>query len=79
MRRVREEVLDAVESENSLVLSNRSPKPLETPVFVPVPPTRMIDYSTVAATVQIGTYKAEINNGADLETIDGVLRAMSRL
>lgn len=79
MRRVREELLDAAESGNALVLSNTSPQQLSTtPVFAALPAGKMISYTT-AATVQIGTYIAEINNGADLETVDGVLRTLSRL
>jgi hypothetical protein len=42
-------------------------------------PTSKISNIMPAATVQIGTYIAEINNGADLETVDGVLRTLSRL
>jgi hypothetical protein len=79
MRRVREELLDAIEAKNGMVLSTGSPKPLDAPVFAPVSSTKMIDYSTTAAIVQIGTYTAEINNGADLETVEGVLRTLSRL
>jgi len=78
MRRVREELLDATESGNALMLSSNSPQQLSTPVFASLPTARMSSYTT-AATVQIGTYIAEINNGADLETVEGVLRTLSRL
>jgi len=79
MRRVREELLDAIEGQSALTLQSNSLISSETPVFAPIPQTKLSTYSTVAATIQIGTYIAEINNGADLETVDGVLRTLSRL
>jgi len=79
MRRVREELLDAMGNNNTLTLRNSSPIPLETPIFAAVPERKLINYTNVAATVQIGTYIAEINNGADMDTVDGVLRTLSRL
>ena len=78
-RRVREELLDAMESNTALMLNNNLPTQQAPPVFAAVPAARMNEYRTVAATIQIGTYIAEINNGADLETVDGILRTLSRL
>jgi hypothetical protein len=77
-RRVREEFLETAGAGNSLVLSNCKPVELGTPVFAEIPTSKVISYAT-AATVQIGTYIAEINNGADLETVEGVLRTLSKL
>jgi hypothetical protein len=77
-RRVREELLEEAESIGSLILSNSQPSQSETPVFASIPAPNLSS-STVAATVQIGAYITEINNGADLETVDGVLRTLSRL
>jgi len=77
-RRVREEMLEGAETSGALVLSNNHPAKMETPVFAAIPATKMNNYMT-AATVQIGTYIAEISNGADLDTIEGVLRTLSRL
>jgi len=74
-KRVREELLEGTEPGGVLALSNGHPG---MPVFASIPVSKMNSY-TAAATVQIGTYIAEINNGADLETVDGVLRALSRL
>ena len=76
-RRVREELLDA--SESALALSNTALKQSEISVFAQVPAAKMITVGSVAATVRIGTYTAEINNGADLETVDGLLRTLSRI
>jgi len=73
-KRVREEFLEGTEP-GVLALNHGHPG---TPVFASIPVSKMNSY-TAAATVQIGTYIAEINNGADLETVDGVLRALSRL
>jgi len=77
-RRVREELLEGVESIGALALSNSQPAQIEPPVFATIPATKINNY-TAAATVQIGSYTAEINNGADMETVDGVLRTLSRL
>jgi len=76
-RRVREELLDM--AETALTLRNSALSHSETPVFAQVAMPKMIKESSVAATVQIGPYIAEINNGADLETVDGLLRSISRL
>ena len=79
-RRVREELLDAMESGTSLSLSNNRLIGQESGVFAEVPSTlRPTRYGTAAVTVQIGAYSAEINNGADIETVEGVLRTLSNL
>jgi len=77
-RRVREELLEGAESIGALALSNIQPEKIETPVFAAIPTSKMNSLAT-AATVHVGTYIAEINNGADLETVDGVLRTLSSL
>jgi hypothetical protein len=80
-RRVREELLDASENnKKSLALRGSSSEEISSPVFASIPISSRISssYGTAVA-VQIGTYVAEINNGADLETVEGVLRTLSRL
>jgi len=77
-KRIREELLENAESIGALVLNNNQPAQIEPPVFATIPASTINSFTT-AATVQIGTYIAEINNGADLETVDGVLRTLSRL
>ena len=77
-RRVREEILEAAGAGSTLVLSNCQPIELDAPVFAEIPASKVNRYAK-AATVQIGTYIAEINNGADLETVEGVLRTLSKL
>jgi len=77
-RRVREELLEVAEPSGTLVLSNNQSVKVEAPVFAAVPTSKISSIMT-AATVHIGTYIAEINNGAELETVDGVLRTLSRL
>jgi len=74
-KRVREELLERTEPGDVLTLNNSHSV---APVFASLPVSKVNSY-TVAATVQIGTYIAEINNGADQETIDGVLQTLSRL
>ena len=79
-RLVREYLLDTSDSGKSLMLANNKDLQTETqsPVFAAIPSTKLSS-SAVAATVQIGAYIAEINNGADIETVDGILRALSRI
>ena len=48
----------------------------KTPIFAALPTPRS---SGSAATVQIGAYIAEIHNGADAETVENVLRTLTRL
>jgi hypothetical protein len=81
-RRVREELLDAAEGNvNSLSVRDSSPNEISSPVFasIPLSSSRMPGGYGPAATVQIGAYIAEINNGADLETVEVVLRTLGRL
>jgi len=81
-RRVREELLDAVEESDkaSIAVIDDSPEVSPMPVFASVSGTaRMSGNYASAVTVQIGTYIAEITNGADMETVEGVLRTLSRL
>lgn len=80
-RRVREELLDSAESSgNSLVVQDRICKEISGTIFAAVPASAGVSSGYgMAATVQIGTYTAEIKNGADMETIEGVLRTLSRL
>ena len=79
-RLVREHLLDTSDINKSLtVTSNKALQAeIQAPVFAAIP-TSKINSSMIAATVQINTYIAEINNGADMETVDGVLRTLSRL
>jgi len=77
-RRVQEELLDALESEKVLFPCNSSSMPIETPVFAALP-ARTINQSLLAVTVHVGAYAAEIHNGADIETVEGVLRTLSSL
>jgi len=76
MKRVREELLDNIDHAGAAQLSNWIPKQIGTPVFAALPMPRR---GGAAVTVQIGAHTAEINNGADAETVEGVLRALSRL
>jgi len=46
------------------------------PLFAALPMPRK---SGPAVTVHIGTHLAEIHNGADIETVEGVLRTLTRL
>lgn len=80
-RRVREELIDAADnSGEALVVMGNSSGGLSRPVFAQLAaPTRASSDNNTAATVQIGTYIAEINNGADPETVEGVLRTLSSL
>ena len=80
MKRVREELLDAIDNESALQLSSRvggsTPQRLGTPVFAALPIPRM---DIAAVTVQIGPHVAEIHNGAEAETVESVLRTLARL
>ena len=77
-KRVREELLESRSPNGSLALNNIQAVCPEPPVFASIPVLK-INSDKAAARVQIGTYIAEINNGADLDTIEGVLRTLSRL
>jgi len=78
-RRVREEYIDAVGVRSALALNRNSMSESKPPVFAEIPVTHITNVQEVAATVHIGTYRAEINNGADVDTIAGLLRTLSRL
>jgi hypothetical protein len=69
LKRIREEALEEAESRNGLTMA-------EQPVFATVSLPRG---SVAAVTVQIGAYFAEIQNGADGETVERVLQVLSRL
>ena len=69
LRRVREELLETTESRNAPALPGQ-------PVFAALSVPRA---SGAAVTVRIGEHTAEIRDGADAETIERVLRALSRL
>ena len=69
LRRVREELLENAESRNMPTLPGR-------PVFAALSVPRS---SGAAVTVRIGDHTAEIQDGADAETIERVLRALARL
>jgi len=77
-KRVREELLESRSPNGSLALNNIQAVCPEPPVFASIPVLK-INNDKAAARVQIGTYIAEINNGADLDTIEVVLRTLSRL
>ena len=80
MKRVREELVDAIDNEDAAQLGMRdgglTPKQLETPVFAALPIPRM---DIAAVTVHIGTHVADIHNGAEPETVESVLRTLARL
>jgi len=78
-RRVREEYINAVGVGTALALSRNSLAESKPAIFAEIPLTHIANVQEVAATVHIGTYRAEINNGADINTIDGLLRTLSRL
>ena len=83
-RRVREELLEAYEtrggkshiSELATINKNKLPTEHEPPEITPlnIPQTKGAEL-----TVWIGQYAVDIQNGADVETIDQVLRMVSRL
>ena len=91
MKRVREELLDALESgkgsqSGKLNRAGRNnmartfveleSKQQDTPMFAMVSPIHM---DMVAVKVRIGTHVAEIQNGADSEMVEGVLRTLASL
>ena len=83
MRRVQEEMLEALEEKNTskssalaVTKDNQLPGKHEVPVFTPVTIQQSKD---AALTVWIGSYAVDIQNGADAGTIDQVLRVVSRL
>ena len=79
LRLVREEILESTNNERSLKkpdlpqtsVVGRNP----VPTFVPLNLPR----TGAAITVTIGSHTAEIQNGADTETIESVLRTLNRL
>jgi hypothetical protein len=75
-KRVREELLEYAGPGSSLQVGDYEPKPLEMPVFAAF---QMPRTGRAAVTVQVGAHVAEVHNGADAETVEGVLRALSRL
>jgi len=97
MKRVREELLDALETvnggrlpgfvqmdRNTTLMQQELPgsigsiqsEQMDMPVFAALPIPRR---SGSAVTVHIGAHVAEIHNGADAETMEGVLRTLARL
>ena len=80
MKRVREELLDAIDNESAMQLSRRdggsTQKQIEAPVFAALP---MPQKNVSAVTVHIGLHVAEIYNGAEAETVESVLRTLARL
>ena len=75
-KRVREEILEKIDSGSTNPMSQLVPKQVEVPVFAALPVQRR---SKTAVTVQIGAHVADIHNGADAETVEGVLRTLARL
>jgi len=94
MKKVREELLDAMGTGDPAQLpwkpgvdwgvapcltgphGEQTSRQLETSAFVAIPMPRRRD---AAVTVQIGSHIAEVHNGADAETVEGVLRTLVRL
>ena len=93
MKRVREELLDALESgkgnqlaklkkagRNDIVqienLVELESKQQNTPMFAMLPPMHM---DIVAVKVHIGAHVAEIQNSADSEMVESVLRTLASL
>ena len=75
-KRVREELLNNMESESATQLVSFTSKQLGAPVFAALP---MPQRHAAAVTVQIGMHIAEIHNGADADTVESVLRTLTRL
>jgi len=75
-RRVREELLESIESCETTQLSKWTPAQMETPTFAAIPIRRK---NGTAVTVQIGLHVVDIHNGADAETVESVLRTLIRL
>jgi len=75
-KRVREELLNNMDSESATQLVNYASKQLGAPVFAALP---MPQKHVAAVTVQIGMHIAEIHNGADADTVESVLRTLTRL
>ena len=78
-RRVREEFIDRVGAETALALSKSSLVESKAPMFTELPLRAKTEAYGTAATVELGRYIAEIKNGADMETISGLLQTLSRL
>ena len=75
-KRVREELLSNMESGLSTKMYSILPKQKENPVFAALP---VMPRNRTAINVIIGAYTAEIQNGADIDTVEGVLRTLIRL
>ena len=57
-------------------LISKETEPIAAPAFVALPAPHM---SVAAVTIHIGDIVAEIQNGADAETVESVLRTLSKL
>ena len=84
LRRVQEELLEALETRDgkskTLSLTTINEKQLSVQTDAPViTPVNIQQSKGAALTVWIGHYAVDIQNGADVGTIDHVLRAVSRL
>ena len=82
-KRVREELLEAMETGSSLQISGatdcmeaRTRGQSEKPVFAALP---MPQRKGAAVTVWIGGYSVDIQNGADNTVVEQVLKVVSRL
>ena len=85
LKQVREELLEAMETGSSLQLTEVTGLSIgsgakisepEPPVFAPLP---MPQGKGAAATVWIGGYAVDIQNGADAAVVEQVLKVVSRL
>jgi hypothetical protein len=75
-KRVREELLEGMDTGNGLQLERWPTKQAKPAVFAALPMPRR---NNAAVTVQIGSHIAEIHNGADTEIVESVLRTLVRL
>ena len=75
-RRIREEMLESIDGKTEQ-LSKWSPKQMEAPVFAALPIMRR--NNGIAMSVQIGSLVVDIHNGADAETVESMLRTLTRL
>jgi hypothetical protein len=75
---VQEYLLDSVDGNERFMLTNSSIKQseIQAPIFASIPLPQRND---AAITVHIGAYVAEVNNGADPDTVENVLRALTRI
>ena len=85
LKRVREELLEIMEKGAAFHLAGASepgadigikPSEAEPPVFAPLP---MAQGKSAAATVWIGRYAVDIQNGADDAVVERILKVVSRL